>query len=36
MRAVAGEDASTALHIACAKGDVAVIEVIVEQMSLMR
>ena len=36
MRAVTGEHASTALHIACARGDVAVIEVIVEQMSLMR
>ena len=31
MRAVIGEHASTALHIACARGDVAVIEVIVEQ-----
>merc|ERR1711998_599592 len=36
MRAVTDEHASTALHIACARGDVAVIEVIVEQMSLMR
>merc|ERR1711991_789469 len=36
MRAVTGEHASTALHIACARGDVAVIKVIVEQMSLMR
>merc|ERR1711991_851896 len=36
FRAVAGVHASTALHIACARGDVAVIEVIVEQMSLMR
>ena len=36
MRAVTGEHASTALHIACARGDMAVIEVIVEQMSLMR
>ena len=36
MRAVTDEHASTALHIACARGDLAVIEVIVEQMSLMR
>jgi ankyrin repeat protein len=35
-RAIAGEYASTVLHIACARGDMAMIEVIVEQMSLMR
>ena len=36
MRAVAGEHASTALHIACARGDVAMVEGILEQMSQLR
>ena len=35
-RAVAGENASTALHIAFARGDVAMVEAIVEQMSQLR
>ena len=36
MRAVAGEHASTALHIACVRGDVVMVEAIVEQMSQLR
>ena len=36
MRAVAGEHASTALHMACVRGDMAMVEVIVEQMSQLR
>jgi len=36
MRAVVGEHASTALHIACARGDVTMVEAIVEQMSQPR
>ena len=36
LRAVMGEHASTAMHIACARGDVAMVEAIVEQMSLLR
>ena len=35
-RALAGEHASTALHMACARGDVAMVEAIVEQMSQLR
>ena len=36
MWQVAGEHASTALHMACARGDVAMVEAIVEQMSQLR
>ena len=35
-RAVAGEHVSIALHIACARGDVAMVEAIVLQMSQLR
>ena len=35
-RAVAGEHVITALHIACARGDVAMVEAIVERMSQLR
>ena len=36
VRVVAGEHESTALHIACARGDVAMVEAIIEQMLQMR
>ena len=35
-KAIAGEHASTALHVACARGDVTMVEAIVEQISQLR
>ena len=36
MKAVVGEYANTVLHIACARGDLAIVEAIAEQMSLLK
>ena len=36
LSAVADEEAYTALHIACTRGDMAIVEAIAEQMSLLR
>ena len=36
MKAVAGKHAYTALHIACARGDMVMVEAITEHMSLLK